>query len=224
MEDGIAFLAEGAECEGDGASAQLDVTCLAHDTVGIWDDKIRESAMVFFEPFRAFCVWLAQHLRAEIGKLLAELFNLGLCLEVLESATDSRIGEADSDGTKGAGVELGVSLHDVEGALGREGVVVVMDAGDDLFFFGIRVGGDGEVRSFGGCMDGLGGWCAWERDGRWVDVGFGLGVGEVSRSGGRIHECDGGGTELCSGGDDFDAIAEDGGVGGRHVVVVWKCW
>ena len=50
--------------------------------------------------------------------------------------------------------------------------------------------------------------------GRGGDVfGFGLGIGEVSRSGGWIHECDGGGTEFCLGRDDLDAVAEDGGVG-----------
>ena len=66
-----------------------------------------------------------------------------------------------------------------------------------------------------------------ERDGRWVDVGLGLSVGEVSGSGDRVHECEGGGTELCSGGDDLDVVVEDGGVGvdgGRHSVVVWRCW
>jgi hypothetical protein len=62
-----------------------------------------------------------------------------------------------------------VSLHDVEGALRREGVVVVMDAGHDLAFFGVRVGGNGEVWAFDGGMDRLGSWCAREWDCRWVD-------------------------------------------------------
>ena len=95
---------------------------------------------------------------------------------------------------------------------------MLADTVDDFAFFGVRVGGDGKVRAFNGCLDRLGGWCAWERDGRWVDFGFGLGV---NRSGGQVHECDSRGTELCSGRDDLDAVAEDGG---RHVVVVWKCW
>ena len=96
---------------------------------------------------------------------------------------------------------------------------MVVDAGYDFAFLGVRVGGNGEVRVLNGCMDGFRGRCTWERDGGWVIVGFGLGVGEVSGSGGRIHERDGGGTELCLGRDDFDAVAEDVD-GGRHVVVV----
>ena len=98
-----------------------------------------------------------------------------------------------------------------------------MDAGYGFAFLGVRVGGDGEVWAFDGRADGFGGWCMWDRDGRWVDIGFGLGVGEVGRNGGRIHERNGGGPELRLGRDDFDAVAEDGGVGGGHVVMLWKC-
>ena len=65
--------------------------------------------------------------------------------------------------------------------------------------------------------------------GDWVcgGVEFGLGVSEMGRNGGWVHERDGGGAELGMGRDDFDAAAEDGGVGldGRgHVEVEWKCW
>ena len=137
---------------------------------------------------------------------------------MLEGAADGRVGETDGDGAEGGGVELWVSLHDIERTLRGEGVVVMVDTGHDLAFFGVRVGGDGKVRAFDGRLGRLGGWCMWERDGRWVDFGFGL---DVSRDGGWVHECDGGGTELCLGRDDLDTVAEDGG---RHAVVVWKCW
>ena len=118
LEDGVALLAEGAECEGDGAVAQFDVARLAHDIVGVGDDKVGESAVVFFEAFGAFGVWLAGHLRTKVSELFAELFDLRLGLEVLEGAADGRIGKADGDGAKGAGVEFRVSLHDIEGTLG----------------------------------------------------------------------------------------------------------
>ena len=112
------MLFRSAECEWDGAVAQFDVARLAHDVVGVGDDEVGESAVVFFETFRALGIGLARHLRTVIGKLLAELFDLGLGLEVLECATDGRVGEADGDGAEGARVELWVSLHDIEGALG----------------------------------------------------------------------------------------------------------
>ena len=50
-----------------------------------------------------------------------------------------------------------------------------------------------------------------------------FGMGRIG--GGWIHECKGGGPELCLGGDDFDGAAEDvdGSGRGGHVVVVWKC-
>ena len=66
-------------------------------------------------------------------------------------------------------------------------------------------------------VNGLGG----RRVGRSGDDWFGM--GRIGRDGGWIHECDGGGTELRLGRDDFDVIVEDVD-GGRHVVVVWKCW
>ena len=103
---------------------------------------------------------------------------------------------------------------------------MVVDAGDNFALLCIRVGGDGEVWAFDGGANRFGCRCAWERDGRRVNIRFGLGVGEIGRNGGRIHKCDGGGTELCLGRDDFDGAAEDSGVGldrGRHSVVVWKC-
>ena len=102
----------------------------------------------------------------------------------------------------------------------------MVDAGYDFAFFGVRVGGDGEVQAFNGCMVGFGGRCTGERDSGWVSIGFGLGVDGLSESGGRIHERNSGGTELCLGRDNFDVITEDGGVGfdGRHAVMVWRCW
>ena len=58
----------------------------------------------------------------------------------------------------------------------------MVDAGYDFAFFSVGVGSDGEVQAFSGCMDGFGS-CMRERDGRWVDIGFGLGVDEVGTSG-----------------------------------------
>ena len=118
LEDGVALLTKGAECKGDGAVAQFDVARLAHDVVGVGDDEVGESAVILLESFGALCVGLTRHLHAEIGKLLAELFDLGFGLEMLEGATNSRVGEADGNGAESARVELWVSLHDIEGALG----------------------------------------------------------------------------------------------------------
>ena len=138
------------------------------------------------------------------------MFNLALGLEVLEGAANGRVGEADGDGAEGAGVELWVSLHDIERAPRGEGVVVVVHAGNDLAFLGVRVGGDGKMWAFGGGVDGFGGRCTGERNGGWIDEG------------------DGGGGELCVDGifrgSGRDVI--DGGVGfsgRRHVAVGWKC-
>ena len=183
---------------------------MAHDIVGVGDDEVGESAVVFFEAFRALGVRLARHLRAEIGKLLAELLDLGFGLKMLKGTADGRVGEADGDGAEGSGVELWVSLHDIERALRREGVIVVMDARHDLAFFGVRVGGDGEVWAFDGSVDRFRGRCAREWDGRWVDEGD---------SGGREL-----GSDWFRGDGGLDVI--EGGVslgGGRHVEVVWKC-
>ena len=95
-----------------------------------------------------------------------------------------------------------------------------MDTVDDFTLFGLGVWGNGEAwacRSVGA----FGSRCARGSS----DDGFGFGVGEISGSGGRIHECDGGGAELCSGRDDLDCVVEDvdGGRWGRYVVVVWRC-
>ena len=117
LEDGVAFLAEGAQCEGDRAVAQFDIARLAHNVIGVGDDEVGESTVVFFKPLGALCVWLARHLRTEVSELLAELFDLGFGFEMLEGAADSRVSESDGDGAKGACVELRVSLHDVKGAL-----------------------------------------------------------------------------------------------------------
>ena len=78
----------------------------------------RSSAVILLESLGALCVGLTRHLRTKVSKLLAELFDLGFGLEVLEGAADSRVGEADGDGAESARVELWVSLHDVEGTLG----------------------------------------------------------------------------------------------------------
>ena len=214
LEDGVAFLAEGTECKGDWAIAQLDVARLAHDVVGVGDDEVGKSAVVFFEPLGALCVGLTRHFRAKISELLAELFDLGLRLEMLEGTADSRVGEADGDGAESARVELGVSLHDVEGALRGEWIVVSVDTVDDFALFGFRVGGDGELWAYRSVSD-FGGWCARGSG----DDRFGLGIGEMSGDGSRVDERDGGGTELCLGRDDLDGVAEDVDWG-RHVVVV----
>ena len=93
-----------------------------------------------------------------------------------------------------------------------------VDAVDDLAFFGLGVGSDGEAWACGSARD-FGSW----RARRGGDDGFGM--GRIGKCGGWIHERDGGGTELCLGGDDLDGAAEDvDGCGGRgHVVVVWRC-
>ena len=91
-----------------------------------------------------------------------------------------------------------------------------VDAINDFALLCLGVWGDGEPWAHRG-MNGLGVWC--ERRGG-VD---GFGMGRMGRGRGWIHECDGGGTELRLGGDDFDAAAEDVD-GRRHVAVVWKCW
>ena len=137
---------------------------------------------------------------------------------MLEGAADGCVGEADGDGAESTRVEFWVSLHDVEGALGREGVVVSMDMVDDFAFFGLGVWGDGETWT----RRGVNGFGSRRVRGRGSgDVGFGLGVDEVGRGGRWIHERDGGGTELCLGRDGLDGVAEDGaGLDrGGHVVV-----
>ena len=58
LEDGVAFLTEGAECKWDGAVAQLNVARLAHDIVGVGNDEVGEPAVILFEPFGALCVGL----------------------------------------------------------------------------------------------------------------------------------------------------------------------
>ena len=104
-----------------------------------------------------------------------ELLDLALGLEMLEGAADGRVGKADGDGAEGAGIKLWVSLHDIEGALRREGVVVVMDARDNLALLRVGVRGDGEMWAFSGSVDGFGGWCTGKRNGGWIDEGNGGG-------------------------------------------------
>ena len=82
---------------------------------------------------------------------------------------------------------------------------MVVDAGNNFALLCIGVGGDGEMWAFDGSVDGLGGWCARERDGGWIDEG------------------DGGGSEFWSNWLDGGLGVVEGGVGfdrGRHVVVV----
>ena len=211
MEDGVAFLAQGAECERDRAIAQLDVARLAHNVVGVGDDEVGESAVVFFESLGALGVGLTGHFCAEVGELLAELLDLRLGLEVLEGTTDGRIGKADGDGTEGAGVQLGMSLHNIERALWREGMAVAADAGYDFTFLGIRVRCDGELWAFDGGLDRFGSWCAREWNGRGVDESDGRG-GKF-----RLYRvCGDGGLDVVEG--------SVGLSGGGHVGVVWKCW
>jgi hypothetical protein len=106
-------------------------------------------------------------------------------------------------------------LHDIKRTLRGKGVVVPTDTIDDFALFGLRVWGDGKSWTCGG-VSGLRGWCTRGSG------GDGFRIGGIDRDGRWIHECDGGGTELCLGRNDFDAVAEDGG--GGHVEVVWKCW
>ena len=90
-----------------------------------------------------------------------------------------------------------------------------VDAVDDFAFLGLRIWGDGEAWACGSVGD-----FGSRRARRGSDDRFWL--GRVGKGGGWIHERDGGGTELCLGGDDLDGVAEDvDGCGGRrHVVVV----
>ena len=88
---------------------------------------------------------------------------------------------------------------------------MAVDAGDDLAFLRVGIGGDGEVWALEGGVDWFRGRCAGKWNGRWVD------------------ESDSGGGEFWSdwirGNGGLDVV--EGGVcfsGGRHVVVVWKCW
>ena len=118
LENGVALLTESSKCKRDWAIAQLDVARLAHDTVGVWDGEVGESAMVLFESVGALCVGLTRHFHSKIGELLVKLLDLGLGLEVLEGTADGHVGEANGDGAKGSSVEFRVPLHDIERASG----------------------------------------------------------------------------------------------------------
>ena len=59
LKDGVAFLAQCAEGEGDGAIAQFDIARLAHDAISVGDGEIGESAMVLFKPCGTLCIGLA---------------------------------------------------------------------------------------------------------------------------------------------------------------------
>ena len=137
VENGVAFLAESAECGRDGAVAQFDIARLAHNVVGVGDDEVGESAVILLEAFGALCIGLSRHLRTEVSELLAELFNLGFGLEMLEGMANGRVGKTDGDCAQRPGVEFGMSLHDVEGALRGEWVVVAVDSIDDFPFFSV---------------------------------------------------------------------------------------
>ena len=69
-----------------------------------------------------------------------------------------------------------------------------VDSIDDLALFGLGVWGDGEPWAHGG-VDGFGGWCAREWDGRWVDEGDGGG-----RELGSDRFCGNGGSDVIDGG------------------------
>ena len=92
-----------------------------------------------------------------------------------------------------------------------------VDAVDDFALFSLGVWGDGETWACRS-VSGFGGWCTRGSG----DDRLGLGVSEMSGSGGWVHERNSGGAELCLGGDDLDGAAEDvdGSGWGRHVVVV----
>ena len=84
-----------------------------------------------------------------------------------------------------------------------------VNAVDNFAFLGLGVWGDGEAWARGS-VSGFGGWCTRGSG----DDRLGLGVSEVSGSGGWVHERDGGGAELCLGRDDFDGAVEDVDGGG----------
>ena len=124
----------------------------------------------------------------KIHELLAELHNLILGFEVLK-------GVANGNHAKGSGVELGVSLHDIEGALRREGVAMMADVRNNFAFFGVRVSGEHK----GGSVGGLFGQSGGDLGRGYMRRGF---EGVVNESGGQCGEF---------------SVSEDVGGGGRHV-------
>ena len=78
------------------------------------------------------------------------------------------------------------------------------DTIDNFALFGLGIWGDGKAWTCGSVSDFRGRCVRWSGDG-------GFRMGWIGRDGGWIDECNGGGTELCLGRDDFDAVAEDGG-------------
>ena len=58
MEDGVAILTQGAECEQDWVVTQFDVAHLAHDSVSIRDGEVGEAAMVFLKALWALRIGL----------------------------------------------------------------------------------------------------------------------------------------------------------------------
>jgi hypothetical protein len=107
-------LTQGSEGEGDRAVAQFNIASLMHNAVCVGDGKVGEVAMVFFEAVGALCIGFVRHLSAEISKLLAELLDLSLGLEMLEGSANGCVGEANGNGAQSPSIEVGVPLHDIE--------------------------------------------------------------------------------------------------------------
>ena len=87
----------------------------------------------------------------KVCKLLTELHNLISGLEMLESAADGCVGEADGNGAEGVGFQAGAGLEDVDGGLRREGIALLDNLASDLTFFDVggglvELGDDGEKR------------------------------------------------------------------------------
>ena len=121
---------------------------------------------------------------------------------MLEGVANGCVGEADGDGAEGASIELRVSLHDIEGALRRKGVVMMVNAGDDFALFGLGICNEGERQVVG-----------WSFDRG--DNGFGSGCARGGSGDGVFNKGDlqVGNLEVVDGSIGFE-------LGGRHVVVV----
>ena len=58
LKDGVAIVAEGAECTRDWTIAQFDILGLSHDAISIGDGEVGEMAMILLEALRAFAIQL----------------------------------------------------------------------------------------------------------------------------------------------------------------------
>jgi hypothetical protein len=58
LKDGVAIMAEGAECTRDWTVAQFDIPGLSHDAISIGDGEVRETAVILLEALRAFAIRL----------------------------------------------------------------------------------------------------------------------------------------------------------------------